>query len=69
MLNLSISVPLFSLHNSQYIYSSAADPLVLYGCHFGHTVNALANIKALITNGILCLGELADEPEESFTAE
>lgn len=26
-------------------------------------------MNALITNGILRLGELADEPEESFTAE
>ena len=63
-----ISVPLSSLCN-WYIYSSTANPLVSYGCHFGHTVHALANIKALITNGILHLGELANEPEESFTAE
>ena len=26
-------------------------------------------IKALLTNGILGLGELAEEPEEAFTAE
>lgn len=26
-------------------------------------------MNALITNGILRLGELADEPEESFSAE
>ena len=63
-----ISVPLSSLRN-WCIYSSTADPLVSYGHHFGRTVHTLANIKALITNGILCLGELADEPEESFTTE
>ncbi|KAH7904496.1 hypothetical protein BJ138DRAFT_1237326, partial [Hygrophoropsis aurantiaca] len=46
-----------------------ADPLVHHGRHFGRTVHALCNVQALITNGILRLGELADEPEESFTAE
>lgn len=51
------------------IYSSTADPLVSYGRHFGRTVHALANVKSLITNGILRLGELAEEPEESFTTE
>lgn len=40
-----------------------------YGRHFGRTVHPLANIKALITNGVLRMGELADEPEEFFTAE
>ncbi|KAH7919885.1 hypothetical protein BV22DRAFT_1050765 [Leucogyrophana mollusca] len=46
-----------------------ADPLVHHGRHFGRTVHALCNVQALITNGILRLGELADEPEETFTAE
>jgi hypothetical protein len=36
---------------------------------FGRTVHALCSVHALLTNGILRLGELADEPEESFTAE
>ncbi|KAF9455727.1 hypothetical protein BDZ94DRAFT_1179339 [Collybia nuda] len=45
------------------------NPLVHRGCHFGRMVHALCNINALITNSILQLGELADEPEESFTAE
>ncbi|KAG2136732.1 hypothetical protein DEU56DRAFT_871520 [Suillus clintonianus] len=40
---------------------SATDPLVHYGRHFGRT--------ALLTNGILRMGELADTPEENFTAE
>ncbi|KAH7903572.1 hypothetical protein BJ138DRAFT_1138709 [Hygrophoropsis aurantiaca] len=46
-----------------------SDPLVHHGRHFGRTVHALCNVQALITNGILHLGELAEEPEESFTAE
>lgn len=29
----------------------------------------LCNVRALITNGILQLGELAEEPDEAFTAE
>jgi hypothetical protein len=45
------------------------DPLVHHGRHFGRTVHSLCNVSALITNGLLRLGELADEPEESFTYE
>ncbi|KAG1850272.1 hypothetical protein C8R48DRAFT_750143 [Suillus tomentosus] len=48
---------------------SATDPLVHYGRHFGRTVHALCNFQALLTNGILQMGELADIPEENFTAE
>ncbi|KIM86282.1 hypothetical protein PILCRDRAFT_65386, partial [Piloderma croceum F 1598] len=33
------------------------------------TVHALCNVKALLTHGILCMGDLADEPEENFNAE
>jgi hypothetical protein len=45
------------------------DPLVSHGRHFGQTVHALCNVKAILTNGLLRTGELADEPEESFTSE
>ncbi|KAG0694655.1 hypothetical protein DFH29DRAFT_985192 [Suillus ampliporus] len=45
------------------------DPLVHYGHHFGRTVHALCNFQALLTNGILRMGELAETPEENFTAE
>ncbi|KAG2752866.1 hypothetical protein P692DRAFT_201838181 [Suillus brevipes Sb2] len=48
---------------------SAADPLVHYGHHFGRTIHALCNFQALLTNGILRMGELAEIPEENFTAE
>ncbi|KAG2081961.1 hypothetical protein BD769DRAFT_1633495 [Suillus cothurnatus] len=47
---------------------SATDPLVHYGCHFGRTVHALCNFQALLTNRILQMGEVADTPEENFTA-
>ncbi|KAG2152640.1 uncharacterized protein EDB93DRAFT_1249148 [Suillus bovinus] len=33
------------------------------------TVHTLCNFQALLTNGILQMGELADTPEENFTAE
>jgi hypothetical protein len=46
-----------------------ADPLIHHGRHFGRTVHALCNVQALLTNGLLRLGELAAEPEESFTYE
>ncbi|KAG1902986.1 uncharacterized protein F5891DRAFT_1127521 [Suillus fuscotomentosus] len=48
---------------------SATDPLVHYGRHFGRTIHALCNFQALLTNGILRMGELAEIPEENFTAE
>jgi hypothetical protein len=50
-------------------FSTATDPLVSYGRHFGRTIHALANVKVLITNGILRLGELAEEAEDFFTTE
>ncbi|KAG1737963.1 hypothetical protein EDB19DRAFT_1580090, partial [Suillus lakei] len=48
--------------------SSATDPLVHYGRHFGQTVHTLCNFQVLLTNRILQMGELADTPEENFTA-
>lgn len=45
------------------------DPLVHHGRHFGRTIHALCNVDALIKNGLLRMGELADEPEETFTAQ
>jgi hypothetical protein len=45
------------------------DPLVHHGRHFGRTVHGLCNVYALLTAGLLRLGELAGEPEESFTYE
>jgi hypothetical protein len=52
-----------------FVHSCRTDPLVHHGRHFGRTVHALCNISALMTNGLLYLGEQAEEPEESFTNE
>jgi hypothetical protein len=49
--------------------SCTSDPLVHHGRHFGRTIHALTNIKALITNGLLRMDELAEQPEEFFTTE
>jgi len=49
--------------------SCTSDPLIGHGRHFGRTVHALCNVRALLTNGTVRLGEQADEPEEAFTAE
>ena len=57
------SIVLLVTNHSCSSSSTATDPLVSYGQHFGHTIDALANIKVLFTNGILCLGELAEEAE------
>ncbi|KAG2092129.1 uncharacterized protein F5147DRAFT_748041 [Suillus discolor] len=50
-------------------HESATDPLVHYGRHFGRMVHALCNFQALLTNGILQMGGLAEIPDENFTAE
>lgn len=55
--------------NSSVLSSRSTDPLVHHGRHFGRTVHALCNIHALISNGIIRLGEQAEEPEEEFTAQ
>jgi hypothetical protein len=50
-------------------HSCVTDPLVHCGQHFGQAIHALCNVQALLMNGLLQMGELADMPEESFTAE
>jgi hypothetical protein len=62
----------FSLTTSDYLknlVSCNTDPLIHHGHHFCRTVHALCNVQALLTNGILRSVELAEEPEENFTAE
>ena len=49
--------------------SCVSDPLVHHGRHFGRTLHAMSSIQVLLTNGILHMGELADQLEETFTAE
>ena len=48
-----------------------SDPLVHHGRHFGRTVHAMCSVQALITNGILRIGqdELEEVSDESLTAE
>ena len=49
--------------------SCGTDPLVHHGRHFGRTVHVMCSVNALINNGILRMGELRDQPEETFTHE
>jgi hypothetical protein len=49
--------------------SCISDPLVHHGRHFGRTLHAMTNVQVLLTNGILRMGELADQPQEAFTAQ
>jgi hypothetical protein len=49
--------------------SCGTDPLVHYGRHFGRTIHALCTVSALLNNGILRMGELAEQPEDTFTHE
>lgn len=46
-----------------------SDPLVHHGRHFGRTVHALCTVSSIITNGLLRMGDLANEPDESFSPE
>jgi len=45
------------------------NPLIHHGRHFGRTVHALCSIGALLTNGLLRMGEFADLVEAEFTQE
>jgi hypothetical protein len=51
------------------VYRCVTDPLVHHGRHFGRTFHAMCSVPALLTNGILRLSVLAEEPEETFTHE
>ena len=54
---------------AEFLNSCTSDPFVHHGRHFGRAVHALCNVKSLIVKGILRMGELSDEPDESFTYE
>lgn len=43
------------------------DPLVHRGRHFGRTIHALCNVHGLINNGIIRMGERANDADEEFT--
>lgn len=66
--NLS-SRPLDALRLGPRKRSCPTDPLVHHGRHFGRTIHALCNVNALVTNGMLHLQRLAEQPEEEFSAE
>ncbi|KAF8228804.1 hypothetical protein L208DRAFT_1485369, partial [Tricholoma matsutake] len=51
------------------LLSRASDPLVHYRRHFSRAVHAMCSIQALLTNGILHMGEEGEVIEESLTPE
>jgi hypothetical protein len=51
------------------LFRSTTDPLIHQGRHFGRTVHAFSAVHALLTNGVLRMGERADDPDEAFTYE
>ena len=59
------------LHHSEpnHVYSTGTDPLVHHGRHFGRTVHGLCMVQTLLHNGLLRMGELADQPKETFSVE
>jgi len=63
---LSISCLPFEMPS---ISCGGTDPLIHRGRHFGRTVHALCSVSALLVNGILCIGELAEQEEGTFTHE
>ncbi|GBE89789.1 hypothetical protein SCP_1701140 [Sparassis crispa] len=58
-----------ALHMGPRKKACLSDPLVHHGHHFGRTVHTLTNVQALITNGLLRMSELAEQPEDMFTNE
>lgn len=57
----SMSVPATS--GLLILCSTAQDPLVHHGRHFGRAVHAFCNVQTLILNGLVTLGEGEDEDE------
>ncbi|KAF8235832.1 hypothetical protein L208DRAFT_1254372 [Tricholoma matsutake] len=51
------------------LLSHASDPLVHHGQHFGQAVHVMCSIQALLTNGILHMGEEGVVVEELLTPE
>ena len=49
--------------------SRISDPLVHYGRHFGRAAHAMCSIQALLTNGIVRMGEEGEVVEGSLTPE
>ena len=64
-----LHIPITSSLTKHLGASCGTDPLVHHGRHFGRTVHALCTISALINNGILRMGELAEQPDATFTRE
>ena len=56
-------------HALTLLPSHVSDPLVHYGRHFGRAAHAMCSIQALLTNGILRMGEEGEVVEESLTPE
>jgi hypothetical protein len=61
------SVVFLSCHALMLLPSCVGDPLVHYGRHFGRAVHAMCSIQALLTNGIVRMGEEGEVVEESLT--
>jgi hypothetical protein len=61
------SVVFLACHILTLLPSHVGDPLVHYRQHFGRAVHAMCSIQALLTNGILHMGEEGEVVEESLT--
>ncbi|KAI0058490.1 hypothetical protein BV25DRAFT_1919198 [Artomyces pyxidatus] len=49
--------------------ASATDPLVFHGRHFGRTIHAMANVKALFQEALSLMAEEGEVPDEERTIE
>jgi hypothetical protein len=52
-----------------FLIRCGTDPLVHHGRHFGRTIHALCNVRALISGGLLRMVELANRDEDTFPLE
>ena len=57
--------------SNAYLCRHSGDPLIHYGRHFGRTVHSMCNVKSLLTNGMLRMGEAdgGEVLEEFLTTE
>jgi hypothetical protein len=58
-----------STFNTVLDTSCRTDPLMHHGRHFRRTVHALCTVGALLNNGIIRMGELAEQAENTLTQE
>lgn len=53
----------------QFLLSTTQDPLVHHGRHFGRAIHTFCNLQTLISNGLVLMGDGADDHLEEISEE